>query len=68
MAAAVNAVTGKPDAFKFVCRGNVSAQRRDGVCLGPPRKLGVPKVAIWSGRGIRGASPASRRIPTAAAG
>ena len=27
MTAAVNAATGKPDAFKFVCRGNVSALR-----------------------------------------
>jgi len=48
MAAAVNAVTGKPDAFKFVCRGNVSAQRRDEV-RSAAAKLGVPKVAIWSG-------------------
>ncbi|UGX99542.1 hypothetical protein G6321_00054860 (plasmid) [Bradyrhizobium barranii subsp. barranii] len=48
MAAAVNAVTGKPDAFKFVCRGSVSAQRRDEV-RSAAAKLGVPRVAIWSG-------------------
>jgi hypothetical protein len=48
MAAAVNAVTGKPDAFKFVCRSSVSAQRRDEVRLAAA-KLGVPKIAIWSG-------------------
>ncbi|MGY3396344.1 hypothetical protein ACVWW6_008935 [Bradyrhizobium sp. USDA 3311] len=28
MAAAVNAVTGKPDAFKFVCRGSVCPASR----------------------------------------
>lgn len=48
MAAAVNAPTGKPDAFKFVCRGNVSAQRRDEVCSAAA-KLGVSNVTIWSG-------------------
>ena|SRR3989344_966214 len=48
MAAAVNAATGKPDAFKFVCRGNVSAQRRDEV-HSAATKLGVSKVTIWSG-------------------
>ena len=48
MAAAVNAATGKPDAFKFVCRCNVSARRRDEICSAAA-KLGVPKVTIWSG-------------------
>jgi LmbE family N-acetylglucosaminyl deacetylase len=48
MTAAVNAVTGKPDAFKFVCRSSISAQRRDEV-RAAAAKLGVPKVVIWSG-------------------
>jgi hypothetical protein len=48
MAASVNATTGKPDAFKFVCRSSVSAQRRDEV-RSAAAKLGVPKVTIWSG-------------------
>jgi hypothetical protein len=48
MTAAVNAVTGKPDAFKFVCRSSISAQRRDEV-RSAAAKLGVPKVVIWSG-------------------
>ncbi|MDL2406818.1 restriction endonuclease [Rhizobium calliandrae] len=48
MAAAVKAKTGKPDAFKFVCRGSISAQRQDEV-RSAAAKLGVPKVVIWSG-------------------
>ncbi len=48
MVAAVNAATGKPDAFKFVCRGNVSAQRRDEV-RAAAAKLGVSRMTIWSG-------------------
>lgn len=48
MAAAVGATTGQPDAFKFVCRGSVSAQRRDEVGAAAAR-LGVSKVTIWSG-------------------
>lgn len=48
MAAAVGAATGQPDAFKFVCRGNVSAQRRDEVRAAAAR-LGVREVTIWSG-------------------
>lgn len=37
MAAAVNAVTGKPDVFKFACRASVSAQRRDEVRSAAPK-------------------------------
>ena len=48
MAAAVGAATGQPDAFKFVCRGSVSAQRRDEVRAAAAR-LGVREVTIWSG-------------------
>lgn len=48
MAAAVKATTGKPDAFKFVCRSSVSAQRRDEV-RSAAAKLGVHNIAIWSG-------------------
>jgi hypothetical protein len=36
------------ESFKFVCRSSVSAQRRDEV-RSAAAKLGVPKVAIWSG-------------------
>lgn len=48
MAAAVAALTGRPDAFKFVCRGAVSSQRRDEV-KSAARSLGVHSVTIWSG-------------------
>lgn len=48
MAAAVKSPTGKPDAFKFVCRANVSAQRRDEVRKAAAA-LGVSSVTIWSG-------------------
>ncbi|WP_413992443.1 restriction endonuclease [Labrys okinawensis] len=48
MAAAAGAATGRPDAFKFVCRSSVSAQRRDAVCAAAAR-LGVREVTIWSG-------------------
>uniref|UniRef100_E6VP07 Restriction endonuclease type IV Mrr domain-containing protein n=1 Tax=Rhodopseudomonas palustris (strain DX-1) TaxID=652103 RepID=E6VP07_RHOPX len=48
MTAAVGAPSGRPDAFKFVCRSNVSAQRRDAVAKAAAA-LGVYRVTIWSG-------------------
>lgn len=48
MALAVAAPTGPPDAFKFVCRATVSAERRDAICKAA-RGLGVAQVYIWSG-------------------
>jgi len=48
MQAAVRAPTGKPDAFKFVCRCNVSASRRDEVTEAAAA-LGINDVTIWSG-------------------
>lgn len=48
MSTAIGAVTGRPAAFKFVCRCNVSAQRRDEV-KAAAKKLGVAHVTIWSG-------------------
>jgi hypothetical protein len=40
--------TGVPDAFKFVCRGNVSAERRDKVSAAA-HDLGIRYLEIWSG-------------------
>jgi hypothetical protein len=48
MTAAVGAASGRPAAFKFVCRSSVSAQRRDEVKAAADR-LGVARVTIWSG-------------------
>lgn len=48
MALAVAAPTGRPDAFKFVCRTAVSAERRDAIRKAG-RSLGVADVYIWSG-------------------
>ncbi|OUJ05001.1 hypothetical protein [Acetobacter sp. DsW_059] len=48
MANAVAAPTGAPDAFRFVCRSAVSAQRRDEIAQAA-RNLGVRDVTIWSG-------------------
>jgi hypothetical protein len=48
MTAAVNAPTGRIDAFKFVCRSAVSADRRDAVTAAA-RRLGIKHVTIWSG-------------------
>lgn len=48
MRKAVGAPTGRPNAFRFVCRGNVSAGRRDAVAAAA-RKLKVPHVVVWSG-------------------
>ena len=48
MANAVAAPTGAPDAFRFVCRSTVSAQRRDEIERAA-RNLGVREVTIWSG-------------------
>lgn len=48
MRKAVAAPTGRPDAFRFVCRGNVPAKRRDDVAAAAQR-LGVSHVVIWSG-------------------
>lgn len=48
MAAVVAAPTGAPDAFKFVCRCGVSAERRDQIASAA-RKLGVGNVTVWSG-------------------
>lgn len=47
MESAVAAPTGAPDAFKFVCRAAISAERRDAV-KAVARKLGVNNVIIWS--------------------
>lgn len=67
MAAAVNAATGKPDAFKFVCRSNVpSPASRRGSCSG--RTAGRSLSDDLVRRGIRGASATSGRVPFAAAG
>jgi hypothetical protein len=48
MTAAVGAATGLPAAFKFVCRCNVSAKRRDEVTKAA-HKLGIGHVTIWAG-------------------
>lgn len=48
MRKAVAAATGRPDAFRFVCRGNVSAGRRDAVAAAALR-LSVPHAVVWSG-------------------
>ena len=48
MKKAVGAPTGLPDAFKFVCRGAVSSERRDGIAAAG-RQLGIKAVDIWSG-------------------
>ncbi len=48
MTAAAKAPTGRIDAFKFVCRSAVSAERRDAVSA-TARKLGIDHVEIWSG-------------------
>lgn len=48
MEKAVAAPTGLPDAFKFVCRGAVSSERRDAITAAG-RRLGIKNVEIWSG-------------------
>lgn len=48
MGKAVAAPTGRPDAFRFVCRSSVSAERRDAVTVSA-RRLGVSHVTVWSG-------------------
>ncbi len=48
MSKAAAAPTGVPDAFKFVCRCAVSADRRDAV-RGAGLKLGIGHVTIWTG-------------------
>lgn len=48
MKKAVGAPTGVPDAFKFVCRGAVSSERRDAISTAG-RQLGLKFVDIWSG-------------------
>lgn len=48
MGKAVAAPTGRPDAFRFVCRSSVSAERRDAVTAAA-RRLGVSHVTVWSG-------------------
>ena len=48
MAKAVGAPTGVPDAFKFVCRGAVSSERRDAISAAG-RQLGIKAVDVWSG-------------------
>jgi hypothetical protein len=48
MTAAVGAASGRPAAFKFVCRSSISAQRRDAV-KAAAKRLGVARVTIWSG-------------------
>jgi hypothetical protein len=48
MEKACGAPTGVPNAFKFVCRGAVSSERRDQVkAVG--RRLGILTVDVWSG-------------------
>jgi hypothetical protein len=48
MEKACGSPTGVPDAFKFVCRGAVSSERRDKIAAAG-RKLGIQSVEIWSG-------------------
>ena len=48
MAGAVKAPSGKPEAFKFVCRGTVSARRRDDI-EEAGKDLGIKTIATWSG-------------------
>lgn len=48
MTKAVGAPTGKPDAFKFVCRCVVSAERRDQI-RAEGGQLGIASVEIWGG-------------------
>lgn len=48
MSKAVAAPTGRPDAFRFVCRSSVSAERRDAMTAAAHR-LGVRHVTVWSG-------------------
>jgi hypothetical protein len=48
MDAAFIAPTGKPDAFKFVVRGAVSATRRDAINKAA-RRIGVNNIIVWSG-------------------
>jgi len=48
MKRAVAAPSGKPDAFLFVCRSNVSADQRDKV-KAEGKALGIPYAAVWSG-------------------
>lgn len=48
MTKVVTSPSGWPDAFRFICRGAVSAGRRDGVAQAA-RSLGVLHVTIWSG-------------------
>jgi hypothetical protein len=48
MEKAVGAPTGRPSAFKFVCRGAVSSGRRDQIAAAA-LGLGIGSVDIWSG-------------------
>lgn len=48
MKGAVAAATGAPNAFRFVCRSNVSSQRRDEVEKAG-KALGIVHVDVWSG-------------------
>jgi len=48
MSKAMTAPSGKPDAFRFICRSTVSAGRRDAVAAAA-RRLGVRHVTVWSG-------------------
>lgn len=48
MTRAVGAPTGSPEAFKFVCRGAVSAARRDAI-RAAAAKLAITSITIWSG-------------------
>lgn len=48
MEKAVGAQTCVPDAFKFVCRGAVSSERRDAVSAAA-QALGIRALEIWSG-------------------
>lgn len=48
MRRAADAPTGKPDAIRFICRANISSERRDHVRIFG-RSLGVTHADAWSG-------------------
>ncbi|HEY1723316.1 MAG TPA: hypothetical protein VGG27_18885 [Magnetospirillaceae bacterium] len=48
MKKAIGSPTGKPEAFRFLCRGAVSAKRRDEIAEAG-KALGIHYLTIWSG-------------------
>lgn len=48
MRKAIKSPMGKPDAFKFICRGNVTSAMRDAI-RASAKSLGIVNVTIWSG-------------------